>query len=130
MAKGDDIQEMLISFSVHAMELCRGLPKSAEAKNICVQLSRSACAAAPNYAEARGAESRNDFVHKLGITFKELNESEVWLKIIRQMRLVDERQVLSVLDECSHLCRIIAASRTTASRGGTLDKAARNMRER
>ncbi len=122
MAKGDDIQERLITFSVHAMELCDCLPKTPSGRNIHAQLSRSACAAAPNYAEARGAESRNDFVHKLGVTFKELNESEVWLKMILQKGLIDVRQVQPVLEECSRLCRIIAASRTTASRGSRHDK--------
>jgi four helix bundle protein len=36
-------------------------------------------AAAANYAEARGAESRSDFIHKLRIVLKELNETSVWL---------------------------------------------------
>jgi len=35
-----------------------------------------------NYAEARGAESRSDFVHKLRIVLKELNETAVWLQLI------------------------------------------------
>ncbi len=39
---------------------------------------RSGTAAAPNYGEARAAESRADFIHKLGIALKELNET-VWL---------------------------------------------------
>jgi four helix bundle protein len=47
------------------------------------QLLRSATATAANYAEARGCESMKDFIHKLGIVLKELNESRVWLKTIR-----------------------------------------------
>jgi hypothetical protein len=34
------------------------------------QLFRSGTAGAANYAEVRGAESRNDFVHKLGVVRK------------------------------------------------------------
>src|SRR5262249_59640696 len=33
------------------------------------------------YGEARGAESRADFIHKLKVVFKELNETTIWLEI-------------------------------------------------
>ncbi len=119
MAKGDDIQDRLIRFAVSVMTICEGMPRTITNANIANQLSRSASAAAPNYAEARGAESRNDFIHKLGITFKELNESEVWLKMLLQKGVMPEKDLRPVLLECSALCRIIAASRTTASRGSS-----------
>jgi len=48
-------------------------------RHIGEQLFRSGTASAANYAEVRGAESKNDFVHKLGIVRKELNECLVWL---------------------------------------------------
>ena len=38
------------------------------------QLLRSGTSALPNHAEAQGAESRKDFVHKLKICHKELRE--------------------------------------------------------
>ena len=44
------------------------------------QLMRSGLSAAANYAEARAAESRADFIHKLRIVLKELNESKSWLE--------------------------------------------------
>ena len=43
---------------------------------------RSGLSAAANYAEARAAESRADFIHKLRIVLKELNESKSWLEQI------------------------------------------------
>ena len=49
---------------------------------------RSGTATAANYGEARGAESRTDFVHKLKIVLKELNETAVWLKLIREIGLL------------------------------------------
>ena len=115
MAKGDDIQAGLVRFAVRVMDLCDRVPKSPAGSHIVGQLIRSATAAAPNYAEARGAESRNDFVHKLGITFKELNESEVWLEMLIERRALPENELRAVQEECKVLCRIIAASRKTAS---------------
>jgi four helix bundle protein len=114
MAKGDDIQARLIGFAVRVMDLCERITKTAAGNQIAGQLIRSATSAAPNYAEARGAESRNDFIHKLGITFKELNESEVWLEMLAQRKSLPENELNEALEECRVLCRIIAASRKTA----------------
>ena len=84
MAKGDDIQARLVKFAVRCLDLCDAIPKSPSGSHIATHMLRSASSAAPNYAEARGAESKNDFIHKLGIVYKELNETEVWLEVLRQ----------------------------------------------
>lgn len=65
MARGDDIQERLINFAVAIIHLCNHLPTTPAAKHIAGQLLRSGTSPAANYAEARGAESTGDFVHKL-----------------------------------------------------------------
>ena len=43
---------------------------------------RSGCSPALNYGEAQEAESRKDFIHKMGICRKELRETKIALKII------------------------------------------------
>ena len=82
MAKGDDIQERLIDFAVNIIQLAAKLPRSSARKHISGQILRSGTSPAPNYAEARSAESSKDFIHKLKIALKELNETAVWLEII------------------------------------------------
>jgi four helix bundle protein len=124
MAKGDDIESRLVSFAVGVMKLCDKLPKNAAGNHISNQLLRSGTAAAPNYAEARGAESPFDFIHKLGVVLKELNESKVWLEMISQRELSEKRAIAAVLDECVALCKIITASRRTAAQNaGKMKKA-------
>lgn len=114
MAKGDDIQERLVKFAVHVMDLCDRIPESVAGSQIAGQLVRSASSAAPNYAEARGAESKNDFVHKLAVVLKELNETEIWLEMVRIRGILADERVAAVGQECSELCQIIAVSRRTA----------------
>ena len=82
MAKGDDIEERLINFAVAIIALCDKLPDTTGGRHVGGQLLRSGTSPAPNYSEARSAESKRDFVHKLRIALKEMNESRVWLKII------------------------------------------------
>ncbi len=88
--KGDDLLERLIAYAVGLVQLCETLPKNRAATHIANQLLRCGTAAAPNYAEARSGESRLDFLHKLGVVRKELNESLVWLEMIRRLGLAPE----------------------------------------
>jgi len=115
MAKGDDIEARLEGFAVRVLDLCERLPKNAAGTHIAGQLLRSGTAGAPNYAESRAAESPVDFIHKLGIVLKELNESRVWLEMIMQRQTVSPETVRPLYEECIALSKIIAASRRTAA---------------
>jgi four helix bundle protein len=114
MTTGNDIQERLTDFAVRVMELCDNLPKTFAGRHLGEQLFRSGTAGAANYAEVRGAESRNDFIHKLGVVRKELNESLVWLRLIEKRGLLQADILRNACTECDELCRIISASRKTA----------------
>jgi four helix bundle protein len=110
VAKGDDIQERLIDFAVAIIKFCSELPKGHAAKHISSQLIRCGTSPAPNYGEARGAESTNDFIHKLGITFKELNETGIWLEIIKRSGMTQNYKIEQLMKECLELSKIISAS--------------------
>jgi four helix bundle protein len=116
MAKGDNIEERLIDFAVRIINLCDNLPKTRAGNHIAGQLLRSGTAPAALYAEARGAESTKDFVHKLKLCLKELNESRVWLKIIAKSEMLPESKLHNINQECDELCRIINASVKTTQK--------------
>jgi four helix bundle protein len=116
MAKGDDIQERLIDFAVSIIQLTTKLPKSSAGKHIAGQILRSGPSPAPNYAEARSAESSKDFIHKLKIALKELNETAVWLEIIIRSKMLPLEECVGLQEECDELCRIISASVKTSKR--------------
>src|SRR5215831_8213828 len=82
IALSDQLEERLINFAASVIDLAGRLPRTFQARHVANQILRSGTAGAPNYAEARGAESRQDFIHKMRIVGKELNETAVWLRII------------------------------------------------
>ena len=93
--------------------------KTPTGRHLSGQLVQSGTAPAAHYAEARGAESTRDFIHKLRICLKELNESRVWFKIIIRSDMQPEARMTGLLNESDELCRIINASiKTTKSRRG------------
>ena len=116
MAKGDDIQERLIDFAVGIIQLTTKLTESSSEKHVAKQILRSGTSPAPNYAEARSAESSNDFVHKLKVALKELNETKVWLQIIIRSQMIPSNEFSELQNECDELCRIINASVNTAKK--------------
>ncbi len=114
MAKGDDIQNRLIDFAASTIQLSSKLENSSAEKHISKQILRSGTSPAPNYAEARSAESANDFIHKLKVALKELNETKVWLQILVRSQIKEPKDISSLQTDRDELCRIISASVRTA----------------
>ncbi len=114
MARGDDIEERMVKFAVRMIKLCERLPKTQTGRHISDQLLRSGTSPAANYAEARRAESTRDFVHKLKICLKEINEARVWLSIVSQSEMLPELLLQPTVVECLELCKILSASIRTS----------------
>ena len=83
-----EIEKRLIDFSVSIINLCRNLNREFVSQHLASQIIRSSSSSALNYGEAQGAESQNDFIHKTSIVLKELRETHVCLKIIKQSNIV------------------------------------------
>lgn len=104
-SRADELEERLIDFAVRIVKLSASLPKTPAGKHVAAQILRSGTSPAPNYGEARGAESSADFIHKLRIVLKELNETSIWLRVERSQLLKTELLV-DIVNENSELCRI------------------------
>jgi four helix bundle protein len=113
-SKTNQLEKRLISFAASIISLTSKLPRTPQGRHICGQILRSGTAAAANYGEARGAESRADFIHKLKVVFKELNETTVWLEVIAESSMLSTESIVAIVAENRELCRIIGASITTA----------------
>jgi len=113
-----DLEDRLVRFGAGICRLTEQLPASAVAKHVALQLIRSSTSPLANYGEVQGAESRRDFVHKLGICVKELRETRAWLKLIGEMSLCAEEQLELVITECDELLAILATSIRTARQNG------------
>jgi len=98
------------------VQLVGHLPQNFQAKHIATQILRSGTAPAPNYGEARAAESRADFIHKLKIALKELNETGIWLRILKGSFALDADLLTQLVAENTELCKILVASVQTARR--------------
>jgi len=116
--KAEEIQQRLIHLGARTTRVAKMLPRTNEGRYISQQVMRSGLAGAPNYAEARAAESRADFIHKLRIVLKELNETKSWLEQIVANGLFSRDKMAAIIAENQELCWIVAASIKTARGSG------------
>ena len=119
---GQAMEDRLTEFAVAIMDLHERLPKTFSGRHFGQQILRAGTAAAANYAEVRAAESKNDFIHKLGIVRKELCECLVWLRLIGRKGMLPVDTVQPIRDECDQLVRIVSASKITAEKNARLRK--------
>lgn len=112
------LEERLIGFAVAIVGVVESLPNTKAGNHIANQLIRSGTSPAPNYGEARSAESRRDFIHKVKISLKELRETMIWLKIIARRRFSEFADLAVVLAECDELIAIFVSSTRTADENG------------
>ena len=80
--RGADIAERLLGLAATIVRLTRKLPRDVGGRHVGSQLVRSATSAGANYEEARAAESRADFIHKVRVAAKEMRETIFWLSLV------------------------------------------------
>lgn len=121
-SQADELEERLVTFAVRIVKLSASLPRTPAGKHIAGQILRSGTSPAPNYGEARGAESSADFIHKLRIVLKELNETSIWLRVIERSQLIKGQLLADIIQETRELCRIFATSLKTAKARNQIHK--------
>lgn len=114
-SKKYDLEDRLVSYTCRMIDVVEALPATRAGNYIAGQLVKSCHSPTFNYGEAQGAESRNDFIHKMGIILKELKECRTALKIIIQKEMIKPVQKLEpVYKETEELIAIIGKSIATA----------------
>ncbi|OYV87872.1 MAG: four helix bundle protein [Planctomycetia bacterium 21-64-5] len=115
----DELSERLLEFAARIGKVVDALPDTRLGRHIAGQLVRCGTSPAPNYEEARAAESRADLIHKLRVCLKELCESRCWLRLIIKAELLPQVKMAPILDECDQLCNILGKSVVTATENKT-----------
>jgi four helix bundle protein len=106
-SKADELEERLVAFAVRVIKLSSSLPKTPAGMHIAGHILRCGTSPAPNYGEARGAESTADFVHKLGVVLKELNETSIWLRVIERSEILRRELLTGIIQENLELCKFL-----------------------
>lgn len=115
-ARRYDLPDRMDMFAARIVKYVDRMPTTMAGKYYAGQLLRSGGSPALQYGEATGAESTDDFVHKLKVALKELKESRSNLKIqgLSELMSTSDKDHQWLTKECAELIAIIAKSITTA----------------
>ncbi|MEK7205216.1 MAG: four helix bundle protein [candidate division NC10 bacterium] len=116
--RGDELADRLLDFTVQIIALASRLPKDAPGRHIASELVEAGTSVGAHYEEARGAESKADFVHKLGIALKECREARYWLRVVHHAKMLSDDLPATLYSEAGELCAILGQSILTAKGKG------------
>lgn len=101
------ILEKTFDFSVRIVNLKKYLAKEKQEKVMATQLLRAGTSIGANATEADQAQSKADFISKMGIANKEAHETKYWLRLLHETGYIDDREFSSIINDCQELIRIL-----------------------
>jgi four helix bundle protein len=109
-----DLLQRTKNFALRVIKLVNALPNNLAGRKIGDQLIRSGTSVAANYRAACRGRSKAEFIAKLGIVEEEVDESTLWMELIIESSLMEEKLVSSLLQESVEITKIMAASKISA----------------
>ena len=106
---GHLLEDKCMNFSIRIIGLCRFLNEEKHEYRIADQMFRSGTSIGANIAEAQCAISKKDFIAKLYISLKELNETLYWLRLLQRTQYITNKQYESVYKDCEELKRMLVS---------------------
>src|SRR4029079_18620231 len=114
MKKSDELKNRLIRFAINTVIFTKKLPKSTENLIFTKQIIRSSSSVGANYTEAIFAYSKQEFIHCLNISRKEINETIYWIELLSFANPSFEKEIKVLQSEALEILKIFVSSIKTA----------------
>jgi four helix bundle protein len=105
----NDLCERLLRFSIDVVLYLRTVKNTIETMDIKRQLIRASTSSGANYEESKGSPTRPDVKTKIGISLKEMRESNYFLKLFDGLEWGDSTQCKYLVKESEELKKILAS---------------------
>ena len=112
--KDNALVELSKQYAVSVVNLCSKIKENGRGNALVNQFIRCGTSIGANIHEANYASSRSDFINKLQIALKECYETDYWIAIFRETKMIDEEDYKLMYSGCSKLRKLLIASITTA----------------
>ncbi|MFA7245312.1 MAG: four helix bundle protein [Candidatus Magasanikbacteria bacterium] len=101
-----NLEKRTFDFSKSILNYLKGIEITNLNRAIISQLIRSATSVGANYREANSASSKKDFINKIAIVRKEINETKYWIELLGELKINNKNDLRSLWLETSELVRI------------------------
>ena len=109
----NQLREESIAFAIAVSDICDNIKGCSVYIN---QLLRSSSSIGANIHEAKYAQSKSYFIHKLEIALKESSETDYWLELIYRKHKFSEETYKTLKNSCGIIRRKLIASITTVKK--------------
>ena len=103
-----DLEERTARFAENIIDLVRSIKRDDVNSRIINQLVGAGGSLGANYCEANEAESKKDFVHKIGICKKEIKEVKHWLRLLARSNSEKKDRIRILWREAQELLLIFS----------------------
>lgn len=103
------LKEKSFRLAVRIVKLSQYLAREKKEFVLSKQILRSGTAIGALYREAEHAESKADFIHKLGIAQKETNETLYWLELLKETDYLDQNQFQSLQHDTTEIIKLLTS---------------------
>lgn len=110
------LEDRTLKFGVEVANFSMRLIELGVSNVLINQFLKAGTAIGANYREANRAESKKDFIHKIGIVEKEASESEYWLDLFKGSNLVKDERNIPILINLSNESKELLALFNSISR--------------
>ena len=95
-------------FALRIIKMYKYLTEEKKEYVLSKQILRSGTSVGANINEAQSAESKPDFIHKMGISLKELRETNYWLNLLHEADYIDKNSFTSIENNCTERIKLIS----------------------
>lgn len=103
------VEDKSFQFAIRIVNLYKYLTENKREKVLSKQLLRSGTSIGANIAEAEQAQSKPDFISKLGIALKETSETKYWIKLLLATDYLTEAEGKSILNDCIEIEKLLVS---------------------
>ena len=116
MAKDNIIKKKSFNFAIRIVKLYQYLILEKKEYVLSKQLLRSGTSVGAMIREAEHSESKADFIHKMAIAQKEINESIYWIELLKETKYLENKEFISINDNAIGIIKIITSIIKTTKR--------------
>jgi len=114
MSKKNILKEKSFGFAVRIVNLYKYLKMDYNEFILSKQIVASGTSVGALIREAEHAESMKDFLHKLNISLKEINETSYWLDLLFATKFINKRMYESLKSDAEELLKLLITSVKTS----------------
>ena len=114
LLKENIVKDKSFKFAVRIINLYKYLKTEHKEFVLSQQIIRSGTSVGAIIRESEHAESTKDFIHKLSIGLKEINETEYWLDLLFATNFIELNMYNSLKSDCVELLKLLTASVKTS----------------